>query len=40
MFVVLFCAHVYVAYPQANPQPKNESPKAEGLPTVDEIAAK
>ena len=39
-FFVLFCAHVYAAYPQASRQPKNESPKAETLPTVNEIAAK
>jgi len=40
VFVVLFCAQVYAAYPQASPQSKNESPKAKALPTVDEIAAK
>jgi hypothetical protein len=37
---VLLFTCVFLAYPQASPQPKNVSPKAEALPTVDEIAAK
>jgi len=40
MFSVLFFAHVCVANPQATPQPQSPSPKADPLPSVDEIAAK